>query len=175
MHSPDPARGAASRPIPGAIGLYGALTFLAARCRLHGGYSARQLNQCFLPAVEHDCVRLFQNADGLPCAALIWARLSPEVSARMIDQNRAPEPDEWVSGDELWFMDILAPFGHGRVVARHIARNPPADAFHFARLGPDGRLARVVSVAAAQGARRAIRPRVLAPVLAAVPGPSDEG
>lgn len=162
MLYPDPAQGAAALPIPEAISLYGALTFLAARCPQHARYSARQLNQLFMPAVEHGCVRLFQNADGLPCAALLWARLSPEVAGRMVRDNTAPKPEEWASGSELWFMDILAPFGHGKAVARHIARNPPAESFHFARLGADGRIARVLSVDGAGGDRRAMRPRILA-------------
>ena len=157
IQHPKPAEVAAVFPIPDVIGVYGALTFLAARCPLHGRYSAAQLNQLFMPAVEHDCVRLFQNADGLPCAALIWARLSPEVSARMVRDNIAPRPEEWVSGTDLWFMDILAPFGHGAQVARHIARKPPADAFHFARVGADGCVRRVVNVDSASAGKRAMR------------------
>jgi cytolysin-activating lysine-acyltransferase len=143
---PNPTDGSAVFPIPDVIGVYGALAFLAARCPLHGRYSAAQLNQWFMPAVEHNCVRLFQNADGIPCAALIWARLSPEVSGRMLKANAAPGPEDWVSGNELWFMDILAPFGHGGIVARHIARNPPAEAFGFARVGADGRIRKIIRV-----------------------------
>ncbi len=135
-------------PIPQVIGVFGALVFLAAQCPRHRDHSMVQLQRLFLPAVEHQCVRLFQNAEGMPCAALIWARLSSEVSSRMVDGNIPPAPAEWISGDELWFMDILAPFGHGRVVARHLARNPPAEAFRFARIGPDGRVRKVVSIGA---------------------------
>ena len=159
VQEPKPANATAVFPIPEAIGVYGALTFLAARCPLHGRYSAAQLNQCFMPAVEHGCVRLFQNADGLPCAALIWARLSPDVSRRMIAENKPPAPADWVSGSQLWFMDILAPFGHGKVVARHIARNPPEEAFHFARINSEGRVRKVINVDGPVGAVRRMQAR----------------
>lgn len=158
MEYQNPTQGSAVFPIPDVIGVYGALAFLAARCPLHGRYSAAQLNQWLMPAAEHKCVRLFQNSDGVPCAALIWARLSPEVSGRMIDTNSPPRPEDWVSGSELWFMDILAPFGHGKVVARHIARNPPAEAFHFARVRANGHVRKVINVDSAEGVARAIRP-----------------
>lgn len=102
------------------------------------------LSRIFIPAVNNDCVRFFRNDHGLVSAALIWARLSDEVSQRMIFDQVPPDATEWMSGGNLWFLDILVPFQHGRMVARHIARNPPPDPFYFARLGPDGRVRKVV-------------------------------
>lgn len=102
------------------------------------------LSRIFIPAVNHDCVRFFKNDQGLVSAALIWARLSDKAAERMIYEQTPPEAADWNSGTNLWFLDILAPFRHGGMVARHIARNPPPDPFFFARLGPDGRVRKVV-------------------------------
>lgn len=97
-----------------------------------------------MPAINNNTVRLFENEDGFVCAALIWARLSDDVSQRMIFDRKPPEASEWTSGTNLWFLDVLAPFNHGKMVARHIARNPPEGPFYFARLGKGGVVRKVV-------------------------------
>ena len=125
---------------------YGALSLLAAHCPLHKTFSAQLLNRLFLPAVEHKSVRIFRTSQNKPCAALIWARLSDEVSSRMFSEHRPPGPDEWNSGHHLWFLDLIAPFGHGKDVARNLARNPPQEAFSFARVGADQKLRKLIDV-----------------------------
>lgn len=122
----------------------GRLSFLASFCPLHRQFPGAALARIFIPAINNNCVRFFQNEDDQVCAALIWARLSDEVSERMLFDQKPPDAAEWNSGNNLWFLDILAPFNHGRIVARHIARNPPEGPFYFARLGEGGILRKVV-------------------------------
>lgn len=122
----------------------GRLSFLATYCPLHRQFPAAALANIFIPAINNDCVRFFKNEEDQVCAALIWARLSDSVSQRMIFDQKPPVEAEWTSGSNLWFLDILAPFGHGKVVARHIARNPPEGPFYFARLGKAGAVRKVV-------------------------------
>ncbi len=126
------------------ISALGWLSFLASFCPLHRGYRGGALAELFIPAINHDCVRFFRNDEDRVCAALIWARLSDDVSERMVFEGKPPQPNEWKSGKNLWFLDILAPFNHGRMIARHIARQPPEGPFFFARLGADGRVRKVV-------------------------------
>jgi len=142
--------GATGQSGPGAsviqhrMNVLGCLSFLAARCDLHSRLPLRVLDAIFMPAVEHGCVRLFNNDAGLPCAALIWAKLGDDTSRRMVFEGRLPSGDEWNGGANLWFLDLLAPFGHGQQIAKHIARNPPDGPFYFARLNDAGRIGRVV-------------------------------
>ncbi len=133
-------------PLPESVATYGALSLLAAHCPLHKSYSAELLNRLFLPAIEHKSVRIFRTATNQPCAALIWARLSSHVSSRMLSHNCPPKAKEWNSGDHLWFLDIIAPFGHGKDIARNLARNPPNEAFSFARIGADRKIHKIVEV-----------------------------
>ncbi len=150
---------ATSLVVPDAaqFGAYGKLSWLASFCPLHQRYSPALLRSFFLPAVTHDCVRFFANDKGVTAAALIWARLSDEVSNRMIFDNRPPALKDWNSGENLWFLDLIAPFGHGAQIARHLARNPPEDPFYFARLGPDGKIRKVVHGDASKGRRGLVR------------------
>ncbi len=122
----------------------GKLQFLAGFCPTHRHWPAFALARVFYPAINHDCVRFFENEHKKTSAALIWARLSDHVSERMLFDRVPPSEAEWVSGDALWFLDILAPFGHGGLVARHIARNPPKEPFYFARLDGNGQVKRVI-------------------------------
>lgn len=122
----------------------GRLSFLATYCPLHKQFPAAALSRIFVPAINHNCVRFFSNEDDQVCAALIWARLTDEVSERMIFDQVPPTEKDWASGHNLWFLDVLAPFGHGKMVARHIARNPPDGPFFFARLGKGGKARKVV-------------------------------
>lgn len=122
----------------------GRLNFLASYCPLHKNFPASALARLFAPAINHDCVRFFNNEQGRVCAALIWARLSNQISERMIFDQIPPSEKDWASGENLWFLDVLAPFDHGRIVARHVARNPPPEPFYFARLGKTGAVRKVV-------------------------------
>lgn len=125
--------------------MLGKLHFLVSFCPLHRNYPTVALDRLLVPAINHNCVRLFANENGQVAAALIWARLSHEVSERMIHDQVPPRPEDWAGGPDLWFVDLIAPFGDGPKVARHIARNPPQEPFWFARLDGRGRVRKVVT------------------------------
>lgn len=135
----------------------GKLSFLASFSPAHQKYPLGGLSQIFIPAINHNCVRLFENEAGDTAAALIWARLSDEVSEKMLFDHKAPRAEDWNSGTNLWFIDMIAPFGHGRTVAMHIARNPPPGPFFFARRGELGRLKKVLECDASKGKRGMVR------------------
>lgn len=141
-------------PSDAHITTLGWLNFLASYCPLHQKFSAAMLSQLFAPAINNDCVRLFKNDDGYVCAALIWAQLSDDVSERMVFDRVPPKPSEWITGSNLWFLDVIAPFKHGRMIASHIARNPPDSPFFFARLGESGAIRKVVRGDASHRSKR---------------------
>lgn len=122
----------------------GKLHFLAGFCPVHKHLSAMALARIFHPALSQGCVRFFENDMGKTAAALIWARLSDTVSERLLRDRIPPTQDEWTSGSNLWFLDLIAPFGQGLAVAKHIARSPPEEPFYFARLDAKGHVRKVV-------------------------------
>ena len=138
----------------------GKLCFLAGFCPLHRSYRGAVLAGLFFPAVNHGCVRFFEDDNGATAAALIWARLTDDAARRMLHEGVLPGEAEWTAGPNLWFLDLIAPFGHGRQVARHIARHPPEGPFHFARLDRQGNLRKVVTGDAGQGRRGLVSARL---------------
>jgi cytolysin-activating lysine-acyltransferase len=156
----NPARAARTgTPPPGNEQMLalGKLSFLASFCPLHRTYPGHALASVFIPAVNNSCVRFFENEDGATAAALIWARLDEDVSRRMLFDGVPPTSAEWAAGDTLWFIDLLAPFGHGRTVAREIARHPPDVPFYFARLDRRGQVKKVVEGDRNRGRRGLVR------------------
>lgn len=158
------ARGAQGAPRPKGptdehLLALGKLCFLAGFCPLHRGYRGSVMAGLFFPAVNHGCVRFFEDDKGATAAALIWARLTDDAADRMLHERILPGEAEWTAGPNLWFLDLIAPFGHGRQVARHIARNPPEGPFHFARLDQGGNLRKRVMGDASRGRRGLVTAR----------------
>lgn len=152
-------------PSDDALLAIGKLQFLASYCPQHRRWPSYALARLFHPAVNQGCVRFFENDAGRTAAALIWARLSDETSTRMLQKKSPPLESDWTTGDTLWFLDLLAPFGNGGHVARHIARNPPNEPFFFARFDDTGALQRVVQGNARKppGRRMSVRQYGMAP------------
>lgn len=148
---------APNRPSNDHLLALGKLTFLAAFCPMHRFFPGHGLASLFFPAVNNDCVRFFEDEHGATAAALIWARLSDDVSERMLFQKIPPDTEEWAAGTNLWFIDLIAPFGHAGMVARHIARHPPEGPFYFARMGEGGVVDKVVQGDASKGRRGLVR------------------
>lgn len=72
------------------------------------------LQDVLLPAVKHrQFVMAFEN--NRPVFYLSWASLNEETEARYLQKDVMHlNTDEWASGERLWFIDWIAPFGHTR-------------------------------------------------------------
>lgn len=69
-----------------------------------------------LPPLVLDQCKLYSR-EGIPWAFVTWARVSDAIDGRL---RSAPviAPHEWRPGDELWLIDIVAPFGDAPGMAR---------------------------------------------------------
>lgn len=65
--------------------------------------------QIFPPVILDQC-RLFTR-DVLPYAFITWACVSDEIDARLRTGNSKIAPHEWKSGEHIWIIDAIAPFG----------------------------------------------------------------
>lgn len=85
----------------------------------HRNAPVHALTTLLLPAIKR---RQFVLASehGKPVFFLTWARLSPEAERRYLANPPITMPeDDWGSGDRMWILDWIAPFGHTRT-ARHL-------------------------------------------------------
>jgi cytolysin-activating lysine-acyltransferase len=63
-----------------------------------------------LPPVVLDQCRLFMK-DGIPFGFFTWALVSDAIDQRLRSGVAKLAPHEWKSGEHLWLIDMVSPFG----------------------------------------------------------------
>jgi hemolysin-activating ACP:hemolysin acyltransferase len=68
-----------------------------------------------------------------------WARVTPAISAELLAGRPAIAPDQWASGPDLWFMEIVARDGVLGAAIRDVrGQFPPGTRARWLRIGPSG-------------------------------------
>ena len=119
------------------------LLWSSSRREVAVGPTARRL----WPAVQLNQIAFLYNSKGMPSAYATWAFLTPETAGRVKENpNYLLALDEWIEGEELWLVDLVAPFGDVVNLARklRITCFPTIDRFQAIR--SCGRGARHVSL-----------------------------
>lgn len=90
----------------------GHVTWLYSKLDTHKYFSVADLETRVLPPVMLEQCKLYLQgkAGGLPMAFVSWARLDEAAEAKYLATQKIT-PGEWKSGDRLWLMDSLIPFG----------------------------------------------------------------
>ena len=63
-----------------------------------------------LPPVVLDQCRLYTR-EGLPYAFITWALVNDKIDARLRTAQAKIAPHEWKSGEHIWLIDVVTPFG----------------------------------------------------------------
>jgi cytolysin-activating lysine-acyltransferase len=78
------------------------------------------LDWMVLPPILLNQYRLFRT-EGRVVAFASWGFLSAEAEARLQEPNPQLAPADWKSGDRLWLVSMVAPFGHAEMAVRDLA------------------------------------------------------
>lgn len=70
------------------------------------------------PLVLEQC-KLYLRGDA-PTGFVSWAKLSPDIAKRYRGAPHQLGPAEWRSGEEIWLVDFLVPFGGAREVLQDL-------------------------------------------------------
>ena len=74
-----------------------------------------------------------------PVGFVAWARVSPEVDARLKAGHARLKPQEWTSGDIYWLIHSITPFGGGDGILEDVKKTVLAGmTFQVYRLGASG-------------------------------------
>lgn len=96
------------------------------------------------PPISAGQFRLWHKS-GLPIAYASWAYLSDEVAQRLQSGIRKLAPAEWKCGDQLWLMDVIAPFGGQDTIVKDLReRVLKGKSVKTLQAGKDGKGFRVV-------------------------------
>ncbi len=92
---------------------FGEIAFLLSQSTQHDWVALRDLPALLLPPIKAKQFLIFRNGNA-PIGAALWAKLGNAEQVRVKrgiarHENRLTA-DEWVSGDHLWLIDVIAPF-----------------------------------------------------------------
>lgn len=92
------------------VAVLGNAVWLLTQTPTHKHLFITDLEWLVLPAVALNQFRLWRRGT-VPVAFATWAYLSDEAEARLKQGIRRIAPMDWKSGDNLWLMDLICPFG----------------------------------------------------------------
>ncbi len=118
VEAPKPvsgAVGAAQGLKPDKMALYGQALWLLGRSPAHRNLFILDLDWLILPPIALGQCRLWRQ-QGVPVGFASWAYVTTEVSQRIqseMNAGRVPKlaPQEWRCGEQVFLMDMVAPFG----------------------------------------------------------------
>ena len=103
----EPARG------PTVSHLLGEMTWLLSQSPLHRALRISDLEWLIMPALINRQFYLFRDGDQ-PIGLALWAKCSPAVVAKLdkglLEEGNQLTLEDWQSGDDVWLVDLIAPF-----------------------------------------------------------------
>lgn len=106
-------------PNEDVLRVFGELAFLAFYSDFYGKWPARAIAKVFEPPIYLKQFNMYR-ARTIPRGLVTWAKLDKAAEAKHLSGDGLDEFEEWRSGDQLWVMDIMAPWGHGADIIQNI-------------------------------------------------------
>lgn len=103
--------------------LIGEITALMMASKVHRQYQIRDIADVIFPAINLGQYKIFRNASRQPIGLVTWGRFSVEVEKKYLKGNPVLSEKELASGDRLYFLDFVAPYGHAKQVASHLRKH----------------------------------------------------
>ncbi|WP_443750085.1 toxin-activating lysine-acyltransferase [Asticcacaulis solisilvae] len=102
------------------------------------------------PAIRLRQIQIILNERGVPVGYAVWAFLTQKTAQAMVlRDNFLPHLSEWNEGDQLWLIDVVAPYGHLKALVKTL-RNQTFSRFshvNAVKRHKDGRVKAVVRLA----------------------------
>jgi len=99
---------------------------------------ARQADKPMTPVLLNQ-FRLFYAKDR-PLGVVFWGLVSQEVEERLKAGTARLLPQDWKSGDRLWAVEVIAPFGRAEEMVKDLEAKVFKDReIRFVVLGADGK------------------------------------
>ncbi len=94
----------------------GSAVWLWMHGKSHRNLPLHTLPVLLLPAIKYKQF-ILASENGRPIFYISWANMSLEAEGRYLRQHPVMMREaDWISGDRMWFLDWVAPFGHTRIM-----------------------------------------------------------
>ena len=105
--------GASETTTPTVSHLLGEMTWLLTQSPLHNVFAIGDLEWLVMPALIHQQFYLFRDGDR-PIGLATWAKCSAHAAAKlergMVEPENRLTLEEWNGGQQIWLVDLIAPF-----------------------------------------------------------------
>ncbi|MCG8653682.1 MAG: toxin-activating lysine-acyltransferase [Pirellulales bacterium] len=106
-----PAGGAAGEvPAFDKVAVLGHALWVMSQSPAHRYLFLADMEWALMPPVALGQFRLWRE-NNMPVGFATWAYLSEEAEARALEGVQRLKPTDWKSGDRLWLMELITPFG----------------------------------------------------------------
>jgi len=102
--------------------ILGEVTFLLSASPLHQKALIGSIGKNIIPPLELNQLRIYKKGS-YPVGFVSWAYFSDEIEARFISTPTELEMPDWKSGDNLFFIEFVAPFGHAKSIIKDLTTN----------------------------------------------------
>ena len=137
---------ASVKPAPPTVShMLGEMTWLLTQSPLHKALAIGDLEWLVMPALIHQQFYLFRDGQQ-PVGLAMWAKCMPSAVAKleggMIEPENRLTLEEWANGDQIWLVDLIAPFATPEnkqreiMIADLISGPLKGQEFHFHQTDP---------------------------------------
>jgi cytolysin-activating lysine-acyltransferase len=157
MTKSAPESGAAA---PTVSHMLGEMTWLLTQSPLHRALAIGDLEWLVMPALLHEQFYVFRDGEQ-PVGLALWAKCNKTAEAKlergMIEPENRLTLEEWKSGDQVWLVDLIAPFANTEnkqreiMIADLISGPLAGQAFNFHQTDPQTGVRAVQKVGADAG------------------------
>ena len=144
--APDQPAPAAAAVAPTVSHILGEMTWLLSQSPLHRALAIGDLEWLAMPALIHRQFYVFRDAER-PVGLALWAKCDAageeKLERGMIEPENRLTLEQWVAGDRIWLVDLIAPFAdaanrHREIMIADLISGPlRGQAFSFHVTDPD--------------------------------------
>lgn len=109
---------------------FGQISALCIHSPIHKSWSVHDLMRLFMPPIMLNQYRVFRASDypdqfgdqHQPVGFITWALMNDEGVAAYTQKLRKLQPSDFAAGDQVWVIDLVAPFGGTREIVRDMRK-----------------------------------------------------
>ena len=106
----------------GKVPMLGPITWLMMQQSATRYTLLSELEWRVMPALVLNQAKIYMREDA-PIAYVSWAKMSEQTAARYKNPPHQLMAADWKSGDQIWIIDLITPFGGGQEVMKDLREN----------------------------------------------------
>jgi len=101
----------------------GVACFLSRFSSVHSKYTIAQMAHRLEDSIRNNRFRYYSTQENGPIGFCAWTYLSDETLEQIFQTGREIRQEEFGQGSNLFFVEMLAPFGHFKWIVRDLKKN----------------------------------------------------